>query len=133
VIYLDTSAVVKLIRREADSDALLDWLGWQPQLVTSAVIDIELPRALSRTSPDLLADIPRIMSRIHRYEVVELVRQAACGFPACAVAEAIHLATATAVFFPLLTAFVSYDEHQLEQARAAGLPTHTPRAACRRP
>lgn len=127
MIYLDTSAVVKLIRREVDSDALLDWLGWQPQLVTSTIIDIELPHALAHTDAELLGRVPETLARIHRYEIDELVRRAALRFPHCGLAEAIHLATATAVFAPLLDNFVSYDEHQLAEAQLAGLPTHVPR------
>jgi hypothetical protein len=38
------------------------------------------------------------------------------------------MATATAVFGGMLTAFVSYDEHQFQQARAAGLPTESSRS-----
>jgi uncharacterized protein len=37
--------------------------------------------------------------------------------------DAIHLATADAVFGTQLTAFVTYDERLLTAAAAAGLPT----------
>jgi len=55
-------------------------------------------------------------------------RLAALRFPDCAIAEVLHMATATAVFGGMLTAFVSYDEHQFQQARAAGLPTESSRS-----
>jgi hypothetical protein len=39
MIYLDTAALVKLLRRERESDALVDWLDDRPDtlLVTSTL------------------------------------------------------------------------------------------------
>jgi predicted nucleic acid-binding protein len=46
VIYLDTSAPVKLIRIEAESDDLGDWLDERTEVrwITSALAEVELPR-----------------------------------------------------------------------------------------
>ncbi len=45
MIYLDTAALVKLIRREPESDALADWLDARATttLVTSALADSSNP------------------------------------------------------------------------------------------
>jgi len=130
MLYLDTSALLKLIRREPESDTLADWLDAQTPApwVSSTLIEVELPRALRRIEPSLLADVPAIVARVARYEVDEVVRATAAAYPNTALRslDAIHLATADAVFGTQLTAFVAYDEQLLTVAAAAGLPTAAP-------
>jgi len=130
MLYLDTSALMKLMRREPESDALADWLDAQATApwVSSTLIEVELPRALRRVEPSLLADVPKIVARVALYEIDEVVRAAAAAYPDAALPslDAIHLATGDAIFGTLLTAFVSYDERLLTAAEAAGLPTAAP-------
>jgi uncharacterized protein len=96
--------------------------------VASTLIEVELPRALRRIEPSLLADVPAIVARVARYEVDEVVRVVAAAYsdPALRSLDAIHLATANAVFGTQLTAFVTYDERLFTTAAAAGLPTAAP-------
>jgi len=130
MLYLDTSALVKLIRREPETDALADWLTAQESApwVSSTVIEIELPRAIRRMDPARLSDVPALVSRISRYEVDEVVRAAAAAYPDPTLRslDAIHLATGHAVFGARLTAFVAYDERLLAAATTFGLPTTAP-------
>jgi predicted nucleic acid-binding protein len=130
MLYLDTSALIKLIRREPESDALADWLDTQTvsAWVSSALIEVELPRALRRIDPSLLAEVPAIVARVSRYEVNEVVRAAAAANPDATLRslDAIHLATGDAVFGAMLTSFVTYDERLLAAAAAAGLPVAAP-------
>lgn len=130
MLYLDTSALIKLIRREAESDALADWLDARTPApwVSSTLIEVELPRALRRADPSLLSEVATIVARVSRYEVDEVVRAAAAAYPDATLRslDAIHLATGDAIFGTALTAFVSYDERLLEAASAAGLPTAAP-------
>lgn len=130
MIYLDTAALVKLVRREAESDALVDWLHARQDdmLVSSALVEVELPRALRRTEPALVAEVPALLARVARYEVDELVRASAAAFPEPELRslDAIHLATAHAVFGGRLAAFVSYDRRLLTSASALGLPVEHP-------
>jgi predicted nucleic acid-binding protein len=130
MLYLDTSALVKLIRHEPESYALADWLDAQPTAawVSSTLIEVELPRALRRVDPPLRSEIPATVSRVARYEVDEVVRATAAAYPEPALRslDAVHLATAQAVFGTMLTAFVSYDERLLAAAATLGLPTAIP-------
>jgi uncharacterized protein len=132
MIYLDTAALVKLIRREPESDALADWLDAQATatLVTSALAEVELPRALRRTEPALVAATPALLERIARYEIDELVRTTAAGYPSpdLRALDAIHLATAHAVFGGRLEWFVSYDKRLLGVVEELGLPVASPGA-----
>lgn len=130
MIYLDTAALVKLIRREPESDALVDWLDARATttLVTSVLSEVELPRALRRTEPALVAAIPALLARIARYEIDELVRTTAASYPSPDLRspDAIHLATAQAVFGGQLASFVSYDKRLLSMVEALGLPVASP-------
>jgi predicted nucleic acid-binding protein len=130
MIYLDTAALVKLVRREVASDALVDWLNSRPDrlLVSSALAEVELPRALRRTEPDLLAAVPAVLARIAVYEIDDLVRTTAAAYAAALIRtlDAIHLATADAVLGEDLTAFVTYDRRLLAAADDLGLPTASP-------
>ncbi|HET6291795.1 MAG TPA: PIN domain-containing protein [Kribbella sp.] len=132
MLYLDTAALVKLVRREVASDALVDWLAAQPDelLLSSALAEVELPRALRHTEPALLAAIPALLARIALYEIDALGRATAAAYtdPTLRSLDAIHLATADAVLADDLTAFVTYDRHLLTAAAALGLPTASPGA-----
>lgn len=130
MIYLDTAALVKLVRREVESYALVDWIADQRDelLVSSALAEVELPRALRRTEPDLLSAVPGVLGRIAIYEIDELVRTTAAAYddPAIRSLDAIHLATADAVLGDDLTAFVTYDRRLLAAAEDLGLTVTAP-------
>jgi predicted nucleic acid-binding protein len=130
MIYLDTAALVKLVRREVESDALVDWISDRSDqyLVSSAIAEVELPRALRRTEPALLASVPGVLGRIAVYEIDELVRTTAGAYDETLIRslDAIHLATADVVLGEDLTAFVTYDRRLLAAAEKLGLPVASP-------
>ena len=130
MIYLDTAALVKLIRREPESDELADWLAARAEtmLVTSSLAEVELPRALRRVEPDLVAAVPALLERVARYEIDELVRTTAGAYssPDLRSLDAIHMATAHTVFGGRLTSFVTYDKRLMGAAEELGLPVASP-------
>lgn len=129
MIYLDSAAVVKLVRAEAESAALLTWLNARPgvPLLSSALVEVEVPRALRRTAPAALPAVPATLGRLYRLEVDATVRASAANLadPFLHALDAIHLATATLVGGGL-QAFVTYDARLLGAARQAGLPAASP-------
>lgn len=132
MIYLDTAALVKLVRREAASDDLVDWLAEHHELlVSSALVEVELPRAIRRTEPELLAGVPGVLGRLAVYDVDEVVRAAAAAYadPVLRSLDAIHLATADAVLGDDLAAFVTYDRRLADSAAALGMPVESPGTA----
>lgn len=130
MIYLDTSAVVKLIRREAASDDLIDWLAARhPELIVSSTLtEVELSRAIRRSEPELLSTVPAALQRLALYDVDEAVRATAAAYedPMIRSLDAIHLATADAILGDDLTALVAYDKRLLAAAESVGLPTASP-------
>lgn len=135
MIYLDSAAVVKLVRREAGTAELVGWLNARPDesLVSSALVEVEVPRALRRSAPQALIGVPAVLARLYRVEIDAIVRAVAGAYtdPLVRSLDAIHLATAQSLANDAdrpLTAFVTYDKRLIAAASAAGLPTASPGA-----
>lgn len=133
MIYLDTSALVKLLRREPESDALVDWLDDCPTtlLVTSTLTEVELPRALRRIDPTLIAGAPGLLERLARYEIDHVVRATAAAYKTVELRslDVIHLATSQVVLGSRLTAFVTYDRRLRAAAADLQMPVASPGSA----
>jgi predicted nucleic acid-binding protein len=131
VIYLDTSALVKLIRIEVESDALGDWLDERTELrwITSALAEVELLRAIRAVAPEGLSAVPSVLARLDRFEIDPVIRSTAAAYPHPALRplDAIHLATAqTAASTAPLTALLTYDSRLSEAADALGMTIVAP-------
>ena len=129
MIYLDSSALVKLALIEPESAALARWLAersGQP-LVSSALHRAEVPRAVWRAEPGALPRSYRLLKRIARVALTADVLDHSATLPPQALgpAHAIHLASALALKRDL-TAFVAYDQRLLAAAADAGLPVASP-------
>jgi predicted nucleic acid-binding protein len=128
VIYLDSSAVVKLARREAETDALRAWIAANPQpLTASSLARTECARALRRTEPAALGVLRSVLALLHQVPVTDAILDRAADLPGTSLRslDAIHLATAVELS-PVLAWFVAYDRRLATAARAAGLPTAAP-------
>jgi predicted nucleic acid-binding protein len=132
VIYLDTSALVKLVRVERESTELADWLDERTELrwITSTLAEVELPRALIRAGQlAALAAVPAVLARLDRFEMDSVVRATAAAFqdPSLRSLDAIHLATAdVAASVATLAAFVTYNRRLSDAARVLNMPTVAP-------
>lgn len=115
--YLDACALLKLVKREAETEALRTWragLGRHAQLVTSQLAGVELARTFRRAGidrqriPFLVLNTLRGVDQIVLDDDV-LVRAAAYEVEKLGTLDSIHLATAD----PLkeeLDGFVTYDK-----------------------
>lgn len=129
MIYLDSSALVKLIVPESESAALAKWLGERPNLVrvSSSIVRTEVPRAVCRQDPRVLPECYQIIRRVREVRLTDSVLARAGVLKPVAVRaiDAIHLASALAIRGDLST-FVAYDQHLLAAAKDAGLLTASP-------
>jgi predicted nucleic acid-binding protein len=131
VIYLDSSAIVKLIKMEAESPALRDWLNARHEPpVTSVLAEVEVPRALRRFGPAHLAAMPGVLARISRVDMDSSVRATAAAYVTDSLRslDAIHLATAEMLVAAerRVSAFVTYDKRQAAVVEAVGIPVEMP-------
>ncbi|MGH3257336.1 MAG: PIN domain-containing protein [Streptosporangiaceae bacterium] len=129
MIYLDSSALVKLALTEPESAALAGWLAERADqpLVSSALHRAEVPRAVWLAEPGALPRSYRLIRRIAKVALTVDVLDNSATLPpqALSPAHAIHLASALAVRDEL-TAFVAYDDDMLAAAADAGLPVVSP-------
>lgn len=129
MIYLDSSALVKLALTGPESAELARWLAERDSqpLVSSALHRAEVPRAVWRAEPGALPRSYKVIKRIARVALSPDVLEDSATLPPqeLSPAHAIHLASALAVKRDL-TAFVSYDGPLLAAARDAGLPVVSP-------
>ena len=133
-LYLDPSAVVKLISEEPESGAMVRFLR-SGDCATSELALAEVPRALRRLAAERsrgeLEALLTEMSRVLRgFALIPLDRELAVlagnfDEPHLRALDAIHLATAVSVVEDL-DAFVTYDARQAQAVRAAGLPLAQP-------
>ena len=134
MIYLDTAALVKLVRVEVESAALVAWLNERSTepLVASTLVEIELPRALRRSQPGLLGSVAAVLARLHRIEITAAIRATAGAYPEPALRslDAIHLATADLLRASdlTITAFVTYDKRLADAAAQLGFTVAAPTA-----
>jgi uncharacterized protein len=137
VIYLDTSAILKLLRREQETDALVDHLAAHPEqdLITSALATVETARALTA-----LGDVETATRAVRRSDRIEIgagvilalaisasILDLSRTLPPAVLRslDAIHLATAKFAT-DSLDHLVTYDKGMLLAAEAMGLPAESP-------
>ena len=133
VFYADASALVKLIREEAESAALRAYLDGA-DLVSSELILAEIPRAVHRAvSRDPALPLDLLLERagelvdalaLRPLDHALLAGAGALVEPALRALDAIHVVSA--VGLTVVEAFVTYDERQAAAARLAGLRTIAP-------
>jgi uncharacterized protein len=137
VIYLDTSAILKLLRREMESDALIEHLGMHAtqELVTSALATVEVARALMVVgSAEIATKAVRRSDRIEIGDVaipalamVAPVLDLARTLPPAVLRslDAIHVATAM-LAGEALDHLITYDKRMVIAVQAAGLRAVSP-------
>ncbi len=133
VFYADSSALVKLVRDEPESDDLRSYVEGAG-LVTCELALAELPRAVRRAAA-IDPTLPHQVLLSRAGELLEaiglvalerelLIAAGALAEPALRTLDAIHVSAAAGLGG--LDAFVTYDERQAAAARLAGLRTVTP-------
>jgi uncharacterized protein len=118
---------VKLVIEEPEAAALRSTIVGKTQ-IASAIVEVEVIRAVRRRDPDMLAQAERVVSQVTRIGMSEELRVRAALLEPTELRslDALHLATALAVRHRL-EGFVSYDGRLADAARRAGLVVLTPR------
>ena len=131
MIYLDSSALLKLFVEEAESAALSEWMVQHPGLpaVSSELALVEVVRAVRRLAPEAEPDARTLVAQLDLIPLSsDVVAQAAdAGDPLLRTLDALHLASALVVR-EALTFFVVYDHRLAAAARAAGFEVVQPGA-----
>ncbi len=131
MIYLDSSALLKLIFEEPESAALEGWLSSRGSVpkVSSELAKVEVLRASRRISPDT---VPAAVTMLSQLDLVPLsggvIEHAAyLGETSLRSLDALHLASAVTLGGDL-TAFIAYDRRLSAAASDLGLEVLRPGA-----
>jgi predicted nucleic acid-binding protein len=126
-IYLDASALVKLVVDESESSALRRFLQRRSPLVSSALSRTEVVRAVAAEGPEALARARAVILRIDLVRVNDRVLDAAGSLPPVELRslDAIHIATAQQLGSDL-GQLVTYDARMAAAAERLGMRTVAP-------
>jgi uncharacterized protein len=127
-VYLDSSAILKLIFIEDETDALDAFLREWPRRTASSLARVEVMRMAMRVEDVAVTATARdVLARIDMVAVDEstLFRALAAEPRTLRSADAIHLATAIALQ-PDIAGLVAYDKRLAAAARSAGLRVWAP-------
>jgi predicted nucleic acid-binding protein len=128
MIYLDTSAALKLVLPETETAGLELWIAERAGVprVSSRLLRIEMMRTVARNTPHRMSRANVILSGVALLSIDEVAPMAeAIGDSMLRSLDAIHLATALGIRTDL-TAFVCYDKRLSDSAQALGLPVAAP-------
>jgi uncharacterized protein len=124
---VDSSALVKLVVEEPESAALRELLGRDADQLTSAIVEVEVVRAVRRVVPELLARARRVVAQIAIVELSDAItaRAAVLEPRTLRSLDAVHLATALAIGDDL-DGLVTYDRRMSAAAEDLGLVVLAP-------
>ncbi len=127
VVYLDSSALVKLVVVEPESDALSAYLMERPERASSMLARVEVPRAVRAHGPGAVARARALLTRISLLHLDESLLDAAANIdePHLRSLDAIHVASARTVA-TRETSVVTYDRRMADVAKRHGLAVVAP-------
>lgn len=128
--YIDTSAALKLLAEESHSKAFADFYDGSAgsAWVSSALLRVEVMRAVTRVLPAALPDARDLLQAFDYVAIDDEVVDAAMNEPDRMLRslDAIHLATAR-ILGADLTGVATYDDRLAAAARDAGIAVIDPR------
>jgi uncharacterized protein len=129
VIYLDTSALVKLIFEEDESMALAKWIADRSEVpkISSDLSNVELLRTCRRVDEGATDTALRLLAGLDLLPLDRLIvdRAANVGPTELRSLDAIHLASALSIK-DHFTSFVAYDLRLCAAALSAGITVESP-------
>ena len=127
-VYVDASALVKLVITETESDALRAFLGDDPKLYSSRIAAVEVRRAVGRQNErDAGQQLDALLGTVQFVELDKRMADAAAAARPASLRslDAIHLAAALSISEGL-RAVIAYDARLAAALRSAGLDVQTP-------
>jgi hypothetical protein len=128
VVYLDSSALVKLVVAEPESPALRRYLGGELERASCTLARLEVFRAIRSHGPAALARARRLLQRVNLVPIDDELLDAAAALDPRMLRslDAIHVAAAQ-LLGDDLTAVVTYDRRMAAAAGLVDLTVTAPR------
>lgn len=123
--YIDSSALVKLVLDEPESEVLAQSIAREHRLITSWLSSVEVVRAIRVGNPAFEAQAEQVLSTCTRLAVTHEVLRTAqqLAGPALRTIDAIHLATARRA---RARRVIAYDRRLIAAAEEAGVEVLSP-------
>lgn len=129
LLYLDSSALVKFVLPEPETDVLVALLEGWPERISSALARVEVLRAVRRAGVEEIARwrAEEVVARIGLFGIDAPILSMAARLepPELRTLDAIHLATALSIGEEL-GGMVSYDARLLAAAASSGITVLAP-------
>lgn len=129
-VYLDSSALVKLVVAEPESEALRRFLRRRDERVTSALARVEVLRAVRAQGEPAMKRARRVLAAIRMLRIDDGVLEAAARLDPRVLRslDAIHIASARELGSDL-ESLVTYDRRMHEATLMLGISARAPGAA----
>jgi uncharacterized protein len=127
-VYLDSSALVKLVVPEPETDALVAYLSDRPQRFSCALVRVEVLRAVWRHGTPATRRARQLVDRLALLRLDDVLLDAAADLGGGGILrslDAIHLAAARTLG-PEPAELVTYDLRMADAARGLGLVATAP-------
>ena len=120
---------MKLVVAESESEALRELLAGDPDQLASAIVEVEVVRAVRHGAPELLHLAQQVVSQVTVVQVSETIRARASLLEPVTLRslDALHLSTALELGDDL-DAVVTYDSRMAEAAASVDLQVVAPGA-----
>ena len=128
IVYLDSSALIKLVFEEAETSSLADFLAAWPARASSTLANVEVSRTARLVDDDFVThDARRLLAHVHLIVPDDMLLASATRLepPSLRALDAIHLATALSLGSEL-AGMVVYDRRLADAARHAGITVWAP-------
>ena len=126
MVYLDSSAIVKLVVHEAESAALRRFLRGHPARASCGLVRVEVPRAVAAAGTAAIRRARQIVATLDLVGLDDALLDAAGDLDAeLRSLDAIHVAAARTLGEDL-DCVVTYDRHMSIAAAAIGLTVAAP-------
>ena len=127
--YFDSTAIVKLIVADQETDALTSLSSPDSLWLTSDLAHTEVQRACLRHSPQIIEDARRVLRHLATIQLTSELFEAAGRLQPAHLRslDAIHIAAALSLGSEM-TAMVTYDKRLAEAAEQNGLKVLSPGA-----
>lgn len=112
---------------EPETKPLRHFLAAKPDQVASAIVEVEVVRAVRRVAPELTEKAGNVVAQVSAIDIGDTIRARAAMLEPATVRslDAIHLATAIEVG-EFLEAVLTYDTRMADAARSLGLAVVAP-------
>ena len=124
--YLDSSAILKLIIKEAESDSLRKFIN--TKVITSAISRVEVIRTLSLNDESLIIAGQMVFEKFELMPLSRPILTIAENFsPQITLRSLDALQVASVIFLsPMVKSLITYDKNMIKNAKALGISVVSP-------